>query len=331
MTHQDDGVNVSELGGEASDWFVRLQAEDAGADDWLAFERWLGEDPAHEAAFRKVEAAWVDLDAAPSAASLSAHPVGHTAQIIPLPVRARPARRRWRLPVAIAASVAVVVGAAGVMTVVSPRRAPAPASGLARARDIPIPGGGSIHVDAGTTLSLRRSGARIEAAMGPGRALFTVPHDPRRRFIVRAGAQTITDIGTRFDVQRDDMRLRVAVADGEVAESDSDPDYNVLRVSAGQSAVSGPGEGGARLLLASGAPIQKVYDRATLGQVVGDLNRIYARPVRLAPGCAELSFTGALIMDSQDAVLHRLAAFLDLEVAPSPTAVLLSKAASTPR
>jgi len=321
MSHVGDGGDVNEARREASDWFVRLQADDAGADDWLAFERWLGAGEANEAAFREVEAVWVDLD--------SALPPARTAEIIPLPVRSRPTPRRWRAPAAVAASVALLVGAAGLMTVFSERQIAQTAPRSDSDRDVPIPGGGLIHLKAGTRLSLRRSGMGIEAAMGPGRAEFTVPHDPLRRFVVRVGDQAITDIGTRFDVREDQAGLGVSVAAGEVAVADADPEHNVLTVNAGQMVVRRRSEEATRLLTATGAPIQKVYDHALLSQVVGDLNRIYARPVRLAPAAANIRFTGALVMDSQDVVLRRLAAFLDLDVTRSPTATVLSKAAKT--
>lgn len=54
-----------------------------------------------------------------------------------------------------------------------------------------------------------------------GEAFFTVVHDARAPFVVRAGRAIATDLGTRFDVRAypEDSSVRVAVDEGQVAVS----------------------------------------------------------------------------------------------------------------
>src|SRR5690349_24927655 len=49
----------------AVDWFAKLQGE-AALEDWTTFQAWLEADPAHAAAYDRVEAMWIELDDVPA-------------------------------------------------------------------------------------------------------------------------------------------------------------------------------------------------------------------------------------------------------------------------
>src|SRR5690606_15500656 len=70
-------------------------------------------------------------------------------------------------------------------------------------------------VNGGTHIVLDREDERI-AELVRGEAHFTVVHDAADPFIVTVGESRLVDIGTVFNVVRQDEDLRVAVAEGAV-------------------------------------------------------------------------------------------------------------------
>jgi len=74
-----------------------------------------------------------------------------------------------------------------------------------------------------------------------------------------------------------------------------------------------------------------VYDKAPLSDVVIDLNRYVDRPISLIPpSLGDLTFTGALPLDSEDGMLKRLQAVLPIHAQTLPAAIVL-KPLQTPR
>jgi transmembrane sensor len=68
------------------------------------------------------------------------------------------------------------------------------------------------------------------------------------------------------------------------------------------------------------------YDKAPLSQVVDDLNRYVARPIRIAdPSLAGLLYSGVLNIEGEDMMLRRLAAALPIQAKPSAAEILLQK------
>jgi transmembrane sensor len=67
-----------------------------------------------------------------------------------------------------------------------------------------------------------------------------------------------------------------------------------------------------------------VYDRAPLSDIVIDLNRYVDRPISLAPpSVGDLTFTGALSLDSEDGMLKQLQAALPIKAQTLPAAIVL--------
>eukprot|EP01034_Spumella_vulgaris_P046031 gene46031-57387_t len=55
-----------------------------------------------------------------------------------------------------------------------------------------------------------------EVWLDQGEAFFDIAHDAKRPFVVHAGKQTVTVLGTKFSLFREGDRLRVAVLEGRV-------------------------------------------------------------------------------------------------------------------
>lgn len=98
------------------------------------------------------------------------------------------------------------------------------------------------------------------------------------------------------------------------------PQVPGVTVAAGQQAAwtDGQAEPSVRAVNAANAfaweTHQLAYDKAPLGEVIADLNRYVARPIRLAdPALAGLPFTGVLTLAGEDAMLLKLEKVLPLQ------------------
>ena len=61
-----------------------------------------------------------------------------------------------------------------------------------------------------------------------------------------------------------------------------------------------------------------------VGDLAGDLNRAFAKPIDVDPAARPMTFTGVLVLDDEDAVVGRLAAFLPIKADRTATRIVLS-------
>jgi transmembrane sensor len=263
---------------EAIDWHLRQPT--MSADDWAAFVVWLEADAAHRAAYDRVALADRQM---PS---------------IPEPMVAAnddtPAARRW--PWLAGGSIAAALVAALALPVMT-AKGPQPyavetAAGERRA--IALDDGTRIDLSGGTRVTLDRSDPRV-ASLDRGQAVFAVRHDAGKPFTLTAGALTVRDVGTVFDVARTGARLNVEVAEGSVMVQ---PDGERILLAKGQTLAADP---------ASGAAVRGTIDpdavggwrsgriaftRATLADVAATWQRLYGTKLVMAGELPNRPFTG---------------------------------------
>ena len=322
---------------QAAAWFARLQGEDAGGDDWLAFEGWLAV-PAHAAAYQAVEALWLALeDDAPTiqaALDTVATPMSAPRRALPRRVSAgRPTRRTW-LAAAGALAASLVVG---VFTVanwpapVDPTQTYRTAAG--ELRDIALADGTHIKLNGASSLSVRlgRDARRVE--MADAEATFDVVHDPQRPFLITVGDRQVRVVGTEFNISHHAGQTALTVRRGvvevrPVGSADAPPTRLVVgqqlrhRDGHTQSSVSAVEPDNAFAWTQG----QLIYRDAPLSEVAADLSRHFARPVRAADAATgAMRFTGVLVIDNEDAVLRRLEAFTPVNAEPVRGAVVLRR------
>jgi len=209
---------------QAIGWHLR-QA-DLSSAEWHDFVLWLEADAAHAAAYDRValdDALLADLPR-PAQPTTSAPP----ARFVP----ARPRRWTW--------AVGGTAIAAGVAALVMPlAMAPGSAAYTLRTapgenRTVTLADGTRIDMNGGTTLRLDRNDTRV-ASLDAGEAVFTVHHDSARPFTLHSRDLSVQDVGTVFDVVRNDKRLYVAVAEGAVSFQ---PGRDALLLKAGDALVA---------------------------------------------------------------------------------------------
>ena len=129
-----------------------------------------------------------------------------------------------------AAAVIVVVASAGLLLAPTLKRAPglggqpivastqvAYASAVGEVKDIALPDGSRMTLDADSTAIGRFGAAGRSVELTRGRAFFAVVHNASRPFTVLAGDRRLVDVGTRFDVNLGAQTLTVTLLDGRLA------------------------------------------------------------------------------------------------------------------
>jgi transmembrane sensor len=321
---------------QAADWFVRLQS-DAVEADWVAFGDWLDLSVEHGHAYDAVEAMWVALDDPEGLirAQLAATPA------VPAPRRMatpRPAGRllglaRSRTPWAMTAA-AMAAGVALAVGGVSQWAAPPPVvyeTAHGQTRVVMLEDGTRVHLNSGSKISVSFDHDARRVVMADAEGAFDVAKDSKRPFLITAGDRQIRVVGTEFDVLRHAGRLVLTVRRGvvEVRPQDSlgsDP----VRLTVGAQLVHSEGE--AENTVRQVAPDAAfawqtghlVYDDQPLSAVADDLTRYLPVPVRVqGEHAAKLRFSGVLQLDTEDAMVRRLEAYLPIRAEHTPAAVIL--------
>jgi transmembrane sensor len=321
---------------EAERWFARLMAPDCSRREREAFQRWREQSAAHAQAYVATEDLLGRVDAlAASDPRMQA-----------LLDRARAANvlesrdsflnvRRWARPVALAASLAVIAVAAyiGLGRVLGTTTPPTVYTTQAETQVITLSDGTVAQLDVHSTMtaSITARARRIEVRAG--RVLFAVTHDRVRPFTVKAGRATITDVGTRFQVDRVGDRVAVTLAEGAVNVT---PDVEPGAAPHGVNLV--PGQ---QLVYSADLPAwttvavdaealmswahgRLVFHGTRLAEVIGEVNRYAPRKILIAdPTLSDLPVQGNFLLGDSEAVIAALAAVLPLQAQRDDTAILL--------
>lgn len=200
----------------AAAWVVRRQDVDWQPEDEAALQQWLAESEAHRQAFADVARTWHDLGQLPRPALAS-----DTHAAVPaVPRRGRAARRArsWRLPrVAAAAAVAMLaLGYVGYGWYTAPSYVQDVATAAGEIRDLQLPDGSRISLNARSTLAVHFYRSRREVVLSQGEAYFEVAPAANRPFTVDAQRSRVTVVGTAFNVRNGPGEVLVKVLHGHV-------------------------------------------------------------------------------------------------------------------
>jgi len=326
---------------EAERWFARLMAPDCSRQEREEFQRWREQSAAHAQAYVATEDLLGRVDAL----------AARDARMQALLNRARATTSageagwssgrwvRWARPLAIAASVCAVVVSVYVGTASHWFRSAPPLtvySTQAETQVVTLSDGSVVQLDVHSTLSASITDRARQADVRTGRVLFTVTHDAARPFTVRAGSGTITDLGTRFQVDREGDRVAVALAEGAVrvtSGSDGSAGPNVVDLAPGQEVIySGdtPSLWATRdvdvQMLMSWSRGRLVFRGAPLAQVIKEVNRYTERKIELADSTlGELPVQGNFVTGDSEAVIAALEAVLPLQVQRDGATLVLSR------
>ncbi|HWA60433.1 MAG TPA: FecR domain-containing protein [Caulobacteraceae bacterium] len=324
------GPSSEDIRERAAEWVVRVHADSCTEADWLALEDWLSGSPARQAAFDAAEALWLELGAEAAAILPGLAPdEPPTAEIIafrPRPRTARPTRRI--APWAVAAGLAAVgAGVGGYLALRAPTLVYQTPKGATR--QIQLPDGTAIALNSGSKIQVRFDRSARRVRMGEAEASFDVTHDAKRPFLISAGDEQIRVVGTEFNVLRHGDSVTLTVRRGVVEVRNPAAD-EPMRIPAGFQLTHHDGDvvSEVRRVQPDDAFAWRQHrlicrDR-TLGEIVDDLNRTFARPIRVKGEARALTFSGVLVVDSEDAVVRRLTQFLPVAATDTPAGPVLT-------
>jgi len=331
------GDETSSVDDQAIAWIVRLHAGEASEADWRGLEVWLAEEASHLEAYERVEALWAELGA--MAAELGPRLADDTlpqAQILPFarPERAASAavaRRGSAKTWAPWAGVAGLAAAAAVAALVfTPAVPTAYATGKGETRHVVLKDGTQIDLNAGSKITVSFDGHARRVQVDDAEATFDVAHDAARPFLIAVGDQQIRVVGTQFNVRRRDAGLTLTVSRGVVEVRPLADEAPPVRLVAGDQLARHDGDAASTVSRVAAAEAfawrehRLICHACTLGALAGDLNRAFATPVDVDQSARPLTFTGVLVLDNEDAVVGRLAAFLPIKADRTANRIVLS-------
>lgn len=313
---------------DAERWFARLMTGECSAVERAEFARWQAV-PEHAVAYADTERLWNEIHELAGNEELermSAEALAAT--------RPRPApsvrRRTWRLPVALAASVAVCAIAATVVMVLD--RTPPPvvyATVPGERNTVTLEDGSQVFLNTDTAVAVSLGKGARELRLDRGEALFEVEPDPRRPFRVKAGGSEVTALGTRFQVRKQDERITVTLLEGSVAMGRS-VSSEQLRLSPGEQATFA-GERGRITrrvvdtdVVTSWTRGRLLFRATPLAEVIEQVNRYADTKLRLAdPSLGGIPVSGTFPIGDSASVAAGLQALLPVRAVPGPANEIL--------
>jgi transmembrane sensor len=187
---------------EASVWIVRLHGSHRSPELEAGFRRWLNQHPENAQEFDRVTAVW---EAAPHASTAGLPRVTGWARA--------PAPRRW----ALAAMLLLACAAAALWIGLPLLRDPVMVTGIGEQRLVPLADGTRVTLNSDSELKVEYTPDTRRVLLLRGEAFFEVAHNTKRPFIVIAGDNQVTAVGTAFAVRYEPDHIDVTLVEGKVS------------------------------------------------------------------------------------------------------------------
>jgi len=272
---------------EASAWIVRLHGAHRTPALEAGLRRWLEASPDNAAEFERVTAVW---ESAPHASIAGLPRVVHRERSAPSPRR-----------LAVAATLLLFVAAAAFVGY-RLEQDPEYVTSIGEQRTVPLDDGSRIALNSNSRVQIEFTADKRTVRLLHGEAFFEVAHDRERPFVVIAGENRVTAVGTAFEVRYEPDQFDVTLVEGRInvtstAEplglpaSVSNSRTDLVKLSSSGYAMSA----GERLRIAKGAPAtvdaprvdavtawrrgEVMFDDMALTDAVAEMNRYSKTPL----------------------------------------------------
>ncbi|HTO40649.1 MAG TPA: FecR domain-containing protein [Rhizomicrobium sp.] len=186
---------------EAAGWIERQDRAGWTDIDQGDLDAWLAQSTAHLIAYHRMRDTW----------KRSEKLVVLRAQF----ANARPRPVRHGAPTAMRVLVATIMFAVlgAVVYFSQPPSGRVYATAVGERQTLRLSDGSRIELNTNTMVRIAKSGRAV--TLERGEAFFHIVHNEMRPFIVTVGEHRVVDLGTTFDVRREDGRLEVALIEGK--------------------------------------------------------------------------------------------------------------------
>ena len=273
----------TELSEQAAGWFLRINDADCEEAERRAFAAWLAEDASHRAEYQQFEQLWKTLDRLPTRRNRPA--VLATFALVGLLV--------LLLHFAPSTEQQLIITAIG------------------EHRHLQLADGSELDVNANSRIRTDYSWFSRHIEVESGEVLFHVAKDRLRSFEVRAGNSRMRDIGTTFNVIKDNQQVIVAVVEGRV-EVSRDELAGQIMVEGGQQ-LAWNRTGSAQLSHVDTEAVtawrkgRLIFKDTPLAEVIASMNRQHQRQIVLSDASlARLHVSGVFNSEDRAGLLKAL-------------------------
>ncbi len=304
---QQTRPSATEIEERAADWLMaRRDQKSWTEDDQKNLDAWLAVSFANQVAYFRLEAA-----------------VGRAERLRALRPSLNQPRSIWPVvfKTAVAFSLVAIVGVAGTKYFLEPYTSAYQTSFGAR-ETLSLNDGSQIELNSDTSVRIVQNANARRAWLDKGEAYFQIKHDAQHPFVVMAGENRVTDLGTKFAMRRYSDHVEVTLVEGSVRLDTAE------RVSTARSAILKPGDV-ATVRAGSIAVIRKsprdvadglgwrrgilIFRYTTLAQAAAEFNRYNRRQIVVSdPHVAQLTIYGAFA--ANDAAAFADAAQIDFKL-----------------
>lgn len=312
------------------DLLIKHLLREASAEEEQQATEWINAAPDHRNYFEQLRSVWVKSATAEEAGTPSEADAWERFQTI-LHDRQPPARMiRWTKVLQVAAAVALVVGAAWLLFAeLSPLHRTLTLSSGDQIRQITLPDGSRVTLNAGSTLSYRADfGTKARTVHLTGEGFFDIAPRKNQPFVAEAGQLTVTVLGTRFNINGKSASPEVVVETGAVEVTDG---RESLRLDAHESAVLSAGKDQLEKRSVTGA-LYNYYRtgvfscvKTPLQALAHTLTEAYHTPIIVAdPATGAIPITTTFRYDQPlDSILAIISETLDVKVSRHRDSVLI--------
>lgn len=294
---------------QAVQWWIELRSSEFDSARRALWERWRAADPAHEAAWQRIESVGGRLAEIPSPLAKAA-------------LTAAPASMQRRRGMQLLT--ALVVGGGGAL--VASRSTAWHAwnadhvAAIGERPALALPDGGRVVLNSGSAINVRFDAERRVLQLVRGEILVQTAADAMQRpFLVQTAVGSVRAIGTRFTVRlRDDAAVEVGVLQGAVELRPADAPAGLRVLQAGEAGrftraraeAAAPLDGDA----SAWADGMLVVSHMRLDDFLAELGRHRQGRLGCDPAIAGLQVSGAYPLADTDRVLAALTSALPVEV-----------------
>jgi transmembrane sensor len=318
-------MHTKEIKACAAAWLERQDRSDWSANDQAELEAWLAQSNANLIAYWRVHDAWKRAERL----------VAVQPALVPIAARS-PRRKIWPLLTGIAATViAVAALGLGARSLISKPQDRTFATPLGGHEIVSFADGSRIELNTNTVLRTRMTTRERIVWLDKGEAYFQVKHDDAHPFIVIAGGDRVTDLGTKFFMRRDPGELEVALLEGRVrfGEADARPQAQTTLLAPGDVATAS-----SNAMFVTQQPVKSltnrlswrrgvlVFDRTPLVDAAKEFNRYNRQKLVIAdPAAAGITIDGTFPTNNVEAFTDVAQHILRLHVEYRGNSILISR------